>query len=103
MCGVGAGKDGDTLLVPGPGRRHHVAGVVVIEAALDELRRVRLVDVAVCRLGRGAHDAAPGELAALAFWVVLTRETLKWFYIKEERLFYFLIYLATNQKSVSVF
>ena len=79
MCGFGAGEDGDTLLVPGPGRRHHVAGVVVIEAALDELRRVRLVDVAVCRLGRWAHDAAPGELAALAFWVVLTRETLKWF------------------------
>ena len=48
VCGVGAGEDGDTLLVPGPGRRHHVARVVVVEAALDELRRVRLVDVAVC-------------------------------------------------------
>ena len=47
MCGVGAGEDGDTLLVPGPGRRHHVAGVVVVEAALDELGRVRLVDVAI--------------------------------------------------------
>ena len=79
MCGVGAGEDGDTLLVPGPGRRHHVARVVVVEAALDELGRVRLVDVAVGRLGRWAHDAPPGELAALAFWVVLTRETLKWF------------------------
>ena len=79
MCGVGVGEDGDTLLVPGPGRRHNVAGVVVVEAALDELLCVRLVDVAVGRLGRGAHDAAPGELAAFAFWVVLTRETLEWF------------------------
>ena len=101
MCGVGAGEDGDTLLVPGPGCRHHVARVVVVEAALYELGRVRLVDVAVGRLGWGAHDAAPGELAALAFWVVLTRETLKWF--RQKKNDYFLIYLATNQKSVSIF